>query len=666
MFLKHSVFILSLFSLTCQAQVTDDWQEASRQWLETEDVNVSAIEDIFEHLSEKAEHPINLNQATREELEQLSFLTEQQVEQLLKYVSRYGPMRSFSELQMLTTLDRERRQLLKYFTYVGEASPKDNSIRLDSVIRHGKQQLMFTGKIPLYERKGDQNGYLGYKYRHTLRYQFNYHERVKFGFTGAQDAGEPFFSNRNRWGYDHYSYYLQFKNIGRIENLCLGMFRIHLGMGLISNGGFSLGKLATLQSLGHSISSLRPHSSRSTEGYLQGVATTIRLYKNWQLTVFTSFRPLDATLNKDSTAKTLYYSNYHRTTTEMAKKNNTHELDLGGSIGWRKGTLFARVNFMFTHLDRQLHPQKENTSYRKYAAEGNDFGNMSIDYGYTNTRLSFSGETAVNRQGAMATIHQLSYRLSHTFTFLALHRYYDMKYTALHAQSFSEGSNIQNEHGIYLGVTWQPSYNTTVNWYADYAHFSWLRYQASMPSDAFDTMLYARTLLENSWRIEGRYRLHIRQKDNQEKTMLLNRTEQQVRLLLNYDSPFNLSLKTQFDGISVSYKGKDRGWMLSEQAVYAWRWLQLSANIAYFHTDNYEGRLYLYERSLLYEFSSLMLYGRGLRYALMTRADISKHLMVTAKIGVTNYFDRSVISSGLQQINGSSMSEVDIQIRWKF
>ena len=148
--------------------------------------------------------------------------------------------------------------------------------------------------------------------------------------------------------------------------------------------------------------------------------------------------------------------------------------------------------------------------------------------------------------------------------------------------------------------------------------------------------------------------------------MLLNRTEQRVRLALNYNSPNNLSLKTQFDGISVSYKGKDRGWMLSEQAVYAWRWLQLSANIAYFHTDNYESRLYLYERPLLYEFSSLMLYGRGLRYALMTRADISKHLMVTAKIGVTNYFDRSVISSGLQQINGSSMSEVDIQIRWKF
>lgn len=663
--LKISFILSLLFSLTCKAQDTNDWQEAFNQWVETEDVESSSIEDIFDVLSEKAEHPINLNQITREELKQLPFLTGQQVEQLLEYINRYGPIRSFSELMMLTSLDSERRQLLKYFVYIGEPPQNDNKFRLNSVFKYGKQQLMFTGRIPMYERKGDQNGYLGYPYRHTLRYQFNYHERVKFGLTGAQNAGEPFFSNNNKFGYDHYSYYLQLKDLGRIENLCMGMYRVQLGMGLIINGGFYLGKNATLQSMGRSTATLRVHSSRSTEGYLQGVATTIRLSKQWRITSFASYRPLEATLNKDSTARTLYYSNYHRTPTEIEKKNNTHEYDLGGCIEWRKGTLYARANILYTRFDRSLHPQKENTPYRLYAAEGNDFINMSIDYGYTNAKLSFSGETAINRQGAFATIHQFSYRFYHELTLIALHRYYDKKYTALHAKSFCEGSSIQNEHGIYGGLSWQPSNKLTFNWYADYVHFAWKRYQVSLPSDAFDTMILARTLLGNKWRIEGRYRLHIRQKDNQEKTMLLNRTEQRIRLLLNYNSLFNLSLKTQFDGISVAYKEKDRGWMLSEQAVYAWRWLQLSANVAYFHTDNYESRLYLYERSLLYDFSSLMLYGKGLRYALMTRADISKHLMLIAKIGVTDYFDRSVISSGLQQINGSSMTDVDIQIMWK-
>jgi hypothetical protein len=665
-FRQTLLVFISLFSLTGFSQTTNQWEEAFRQWVEAENMESSSLEELYDILSERVEQPINLNQATREELEQLPFLTAQQVEQLLEYTDRYGPIRSFGELQMLTAFDTERRQLLMYFTYVGESAFKDNRLRLDSVIRHGKQQLLLTGKIPLYTRKGDDSDYLGQRYRHTFRYQFNYHDCVKFGVTGAQDPGEPFFANQNRWGYDHYSYYLQIKDVGRIQNLCLGMYRVQLGMGLIINGGFYLGKLATLQSMGRSTAILRPHSSRSTEGYLQGVATTIRLHRNWELTAFASYRPLDATLNKDSTARTLYYSNYHRTTTEMAKKNNTHEIDLGGSIGWRKGTLYAHANILYTRLDRRLIPQKENAPYRCYAAEGKDFLNMSVDYGYTNVKFSFSGETAVNRQGALATIHQLSYRLSPAFSLMTLHRYYDKRYTALRSQSFSEGSGIQNEHGIYFGLTWQPSNKHTINWYADYTHFAWKRYQVSMPSDAFDTMISARTLFNSKWKLEGRYRLHIRQKDNTEKTMLSNYIEHRAHLRLYYDTTFGLSLQTQFDGISVSFREHARGWMTSEQASYQWRWLQLSANAVYFHTDNYESRLYLYERSVLYNFSSLMLYGKGLRYALMVRTDIGKHLLLIAKIGVTNYFDRARISSGLQEISGSSMAEVDMQVRWKF
>lgn len=666
MFLRFLFITFSLFALTCPAQTTRNWQEVFRQWIEDEDMESASWEELFEELSERAEHPINLNQATREELEQLPFLTPQQVEQLVSYVYRYGPIRSIGELQMLTSLDPERRHLLEFFVYIGAPLQPSSRLRIDSVLRHSKHQLTLTGRIPTYHRKGDNNAYLGYRYRHTLRYQLTYHERLKLGLTGAQDAGEPFFSNRNTLGYDYYSYYLQLRDIGRIENLCLGMYRVQLGMGLIMNGGFSLGKTAILQSFRPSTTVLHAHSSRSTTGYLQGIAATIRLQSHWHWTFFASYRPLDATLNKDSTARTLLTSSYHRTKTEIGKKNNTHEIDFGSSIGWHKGTLYAKANIVHTHLDRQLLPEKEKTLYRRYAAEGNNFLNISIDYGYTNTHLFLCGETAVNRQGAIAAIHQLSYRLSPALNMTILHRYYDKRYTSLHARSFSEGSSIQNEHGIYAGLIWQPSPRLTLNWYADYTHFPFARYQVSMPSDAFDTMLLARTLLYNKWKLEVRYRLHLRQKDNEERTWLINRTEHRARLRISHETHFGLSLQTQADGVFVSYHQHDKGWMASEQATYQWRWLQLSANAAYFHTDNYESRLYLYERPMLYELSSLMLYGKGIRYALMSRADIGKHLMLTAKIGSTNYFDRSKISSGYQEINGSSMTDIDIQVRWKF
>lgn len=663
--LRVLLLFITVSSLTCSAQDMADWEEALRQWADSEEAG-SALADAYDELSELAVHPINLNQAKREELEQLPFLTAQQIEELLAYIHRYGAIRSIGELQMISSLDSVRRQLLRFFVYIGEPMKSDNRLRIDSVFRHGKHQILATGKIPFYTRKGFREGYLGSRYQHSFRYQLTYQNRVKLGVTGANNAGEPFFADRNRWGYDHYSYYFQLKDIGRIDNLCIGMYRIQQGMGLVMNGGFYLGKLSTLESLGRSTATLRPHSSPSTKGYMRGIAATIRLHHHWQLTAFASYRPLDATLNKDSTARTLYYSNDHRTPTEISKKNNTHETDLGGSIGWRKGSLFIHTNILYTHLDRRLTPQKENTPYRRYAAEGKDFLNMSMDYGYTNARFSFSGETAFNREGALATIHQFSFSPYHPLKLMLLHRYYDKKYTALHALSFCEGSSIQNEHGVYLGLIWQPTPKLTINWYVDYAHFTWKRYQVSLPSDAFDTMIFARTLFNNRWRLEGRYRLHIRQKDNPEKTMLLNRIEHRVRLRLIYDSPIGLSLQSQFDGIDVTYKDHDKGFMLTEQVTYSWQRFQFSTNFAYFHTDNYESRLYLYERSVLYNFSSLMLYGKGIRYAFMARADMGRHLLLIAKLGVTNYFDRSKISSDLQEINHSSMADMDVQIRWKF
>jgi hypothetical protein len=58
-----------------------------------------------------------------------------------------------------------------------------------------------------------------------------------------------------------------------------------------------------------------------------------------------------------------------------------------------------------------------------------------------------------------------------------------------------------------------------------------------------------------------------------------------------------------------------------------------------------------------------MLYGKGIRYAFMTRTEIGKHLLMIVKFGVTNYFDRQKISSSWQEINGSSQTDIDIHLR---
>ena len=643
----------------------DSWQDDFRQWMTIEDMEEGYGEAMMEQLAEAAASPINLNQATREELEALPFLSANQVEEIVAYVYRYAPIRSIGELKMIGSLDFHTRQLLKHFVYVGPEKPRRVWPKLSDVARYGRHKLVASGKIPLYDRKGDVvsdgSGYMGYKYRHDIRYQFNYNDRIKFGLTAAQDGGEPFFSDKNRMGYDHYSYYLQLRNMGRLEQLNLGMYRVQMGMGLVMNTAFSLGKLATLQSMGRSTHMLTAHASRSQDNYLQGVAATIRVADHWRLTAFASYRPLDATLNEDGTARTLLHDGYHRTKTELSKKSNTHETDFGGSVGYRQGTFHVNLNMVYTHLNRQLIPQQ--VLYKRYAASGSDFTNVSMDYGYNTSRWGVSGETAVNHQGALATINSINFRATDALTLMLLHRYYDKRYTALHAKSFGEGSSVQNEHGAYLGAKWQPARTWLLQGYVDYAHFSFPRYQVSLPSDAFDALL-ATCYNGQKWNFEARYRMRIRQRDDSEKQRLLNQPEHRLRLRSTINLSSQLSLQSQADAVCT---WPDHVWqqgiMLSQHATWRWRWLTMDGHIGWFRTDSYDARLYQYERSVQYDFSFPAYYGHGLRHSLMLTAAVGPQLTAVIKYGTTNYFDRSTIGSGLQQIAQSSMTDILLQLR---
>ena len=637
-----------------------------------EDFDGTDVERIMEMLESIADHPINLNQATREQLEELPFLSARQVEDIMAYVFRYGPMRSLGELTMITSLDYYTRRLLGHFVIAGERLPEKVWPALENVKKFGKHKILLTAKIPCYERKGDQGSYLGYPYRHDVRYQFAYHDRIKFGLTAAQDAGEPFFANKNKWGYDHYSYYFQLRGMGRLEELNVGMYRVKYGMGLVMNTEFGLGKLATLQSFGRSSHVLTAHASRSSQDYLRGAAATVALSRSWGLTAFASYRPLDATLNDDGTARTIVTDGYHRTLTEMAKKNNTHLTDIGlrlsfrpsssGSLYRGNSTSYLNLNLLTSHFDRSLSPLK-STDYRLYAQEGSSFFNASLDYGYTNATLSASGETAMSQNGALATLNTLSWRANGELTLMFLHRYYDKRYTAFHARSFGEGAATQNEHGLYVGSSWTPSRSFFLQGYFDYAHFPWKRYMVSASSDALDALLLARVLY-NRCNFEGRYRFRLRQRDNTEKTFVQNRYEHRGRLLFRYSSD-KLSLQTQLDAVTLSGQINSRGIMLGQQAVWNYRWLRLSGNVGWFYTDDYDSRLYQYERSVRYDFSFPAYYGHGIRYSMMAQADLGR-LTMTAKLGVTNYFDRSVISSGLQQIDASSQTDLLFQFAYKF
>ena len=653
------VLLFMCFTCIVQAQSGHEWERYLNEVMTAEDAGSAAWEDTYDLLCELEQQPLDINQATREQLEQLPFLSAQQVEEMVEYLYRYGPMKSLGELRMIRSLDDGRRRLLTYFIFIGDRSQETGDSRLTARVLN---ELMATGRIPFYERKGDTGAYQGYPYRHWLRYQLTYGDQLKAGIVGSQDAGEPFFAGKNRLGYDYYSFYLQLNHWRRIETLVLGNFRVSMGMGLILNNSFGLGKVSMLQNMGRPTSTVRAHSSRSSDGYLQGAAATVNITKGLTATGFISYRAMDATLNKDGTAATIVTSGYHRTETELEKKNNLKNTTFGGNVRYQANGYHAGFNLVGTHLNRELKP---NTTalYRQYYAQGYDFLNVSADYGYVHHRFSVNGETALNRDGALATINSLSLQLGSEWSLMALYRFYSYRYTSLYANSYSDGGNVQNESGIYIGATWQPSPSWKLMAYTDYAYFPWAKYQISQSSHSWDQLLQV-SYSKKHWTFGGRYRLRIRQKDNDDKTALATRTEHRGRVSAEYSSVW--SSRTQVDFGFTSFKEHEKGLMVSETLGFTYHWLRLNGGLGWFHTDSYDSRVYLYELGPLYSYSITQFSGEGIRYWLMARANIGSHLMLTAKLGITNYFDRSTIGSSYQQINHSSQSDLDLQIRWKF
>lgn len=647
------------------------WQQLLSDLSSSEDFEHVAWQDYEEDLEEMAQHPVNLNTATREELERMPFLTASQVEDILFYIYRYGQLKSMSELTLISSIGWYQRQLMSCFFYVADDGSKPAFPSLKTIAQYGKHEVMGMLKVPFYERKGDASGtggYLGYPYKHGLRYLFRYGNSVKLGFVASQDAGEPFFGGRNTMGYDFYSFYLQVKNLGRWKNITLGRYRLNVGLGLILNNDFGFGKLSALTSLGRSSSCIIcGHSSRSSANYLQGAAATYTLLKGLELTGFLSYRQIDATLSADGGGiKTILKTGLHRTVNEIAKQKVASNTLVGGNISYRHQGWHIGGTAFYTSFSLPLTPNKSQL-YKRFAPEGNAFWNASISYGYISHRLTLSGETATGDCGSIATLNAASYLCSDHFTLMALHRFYSARYYSLFSNSFSEGSDVQDENGVYLGFTWIPALHWSITAYSDFAYFAWPKYQTRESTQSWDNLVNILFQPSRVLTVGGRFRY----KDK------AGTTTGRLRLYATI-SQKRWSAKTSFDYTmsqaesTMKNEGDElsKGYMVSEHIGWEWKWKQLKGTLrgclGYFHTSDFASRIYAYEPGLLYQMSFGSYYGEGIRYALVARSEIGSHLLLIAKLGTTDYFDRSHISSGLQEISRSSQTDLEIQVKWKW
>ena len=447
-----------------------------------EKISVDEYEDgedlspLLEELAALHEHPFNLNTATKDDLEQLPFLDGDEIEEILAYVYRYGPMQSLGELMLIEELDYQTRQFLTLFVYVENPVEEKEKLRLKTLLKGGRHEVTSRLDVPLYKRDGykipedevllknPNKVYLGNSLYHNIRYTYQYRNRLFWGFTAEKDAGEPFGSYGNK-AYDAYSFHFLLKDCGKLKALALGDYRLGFGEGLVVNSDFSLGK-STLFNMGDTRPAIKKFSSTSETSFFRGIAAAFR-FGRVDMSAFYSYLSTDATLRKDGTISSLKTDGLHRTLLELSKKHNVTEQSAGTDVTWNTGYFSLGATVFYQHFSRSF--SKGTELYRQYYPDGKDFLNAGLHYRWHRDRFSFSGETAFSSvYGGWATLNKAIYCFNHRYSMVALQRLFTYQYVGLRANSFSEGGAVRNESGFYTGVEASPLNELKLSAYVDY------------------------------------------------------------------------------------------------------------------------------------------------------------------------------------------------------
>lgn len=634
-------------------------------------VNSLNWENELEELSNRLQEPVNLNSATREQLEQFPFLSDIQIEHLLAYIYIHGQMETIYELQLVEELDRQTIQYLLPFVCI-KAINNEPAFRWKTMLkdagRYGKNEVLTRLDIPFYKRKGYEHTYLGPSVYNSVKYTFRYRDQLYAGGVAEKDAGEPFAALHNRYGYDYYSFYLLLQNCGRLKSLAVGNYRLSFGQGLVMSTDYLMGKTIYASSFNNRSAGIKRHSFTDEYNYFRGVATTVALTKRLSVSAFYSHRNMDGVVT-DGEITSVYKTGLHRSRKEADKKNLLTSQLTGGNVSYQQNHIRLGITGIYYVFNRPYEP--ELTGYSKYNIHGNHFYNLGIDYAYRWRRFSFQGETAIGKQG-WASLNRLQYSPVQDIQFMLIHRFYSYDYWAMYAHSFGEGSTVQNEQGYYVGLETTPFSHWRFFVSFDLFSFPWKKYRINKPSRGTDGLIQATFTPRTNLSMYLKYRYKQKERDltGSKGTLTLPIFHHQLRYRLNYSLNDVFSSRTTLDynHFHSQDRAATKGYQVTQMISSQLPWTRLFADVqgSYFCTDDYDSRVYVSEKGLLYTFYTPSFQGRGFRCAVRLRYELNKHWLFITKFGETIYLNRNEIGSGNDLIYGNKKADIQMQLRIKF
>lgn len=637
-----------------------------------------SLDDTYEDLLRLAESPFNINTCTREELEQLFFLSPFQIESLLYYRYSFGTIYTLYELQLVEGFDDETAHFLLPFVYVDASVQEPSSLSLANAFRYGKQQLLARTDYTLQKKVGytplatPSNRYLGNPFYTQLRYQYS-SKFVSLGVSMEKDAGEPFDFVQNK-GFDFYSAHAFVSSLWKFKHLAIGQYKLNFGQGLVVQSSPRFGRSSIFSNTlyGEGISK---SASVSEFDYFRGIAATF-VQDKWMISSFYSHTPIDGTIELDENAQPTISSiktdGLHRTESDFEKKHLAYQTVAGGNVHYQFPFIKIGATAVSYQLDKPLIPSVK--PYNMYYFSGTHHYNVGIDYRARIHQFQLAGEIALDKNTAFAQLHSLAFQPISRFGLTALYRHYAPNYVAPLAKAYMQNSSSSNEEGLFLGTEILPFKKWKVTAYLDVFSFPWLRYLVNAPSQGYQGFLQTQYMPNRNATFLVQYKTSSKQQNMGEEDspapMLGTANKQEWRMQMDVKMLHRIFLKTavQTTHFDTDVQSSTYGLLMYQDVGYEFANPALSLYVRYsiFDAENYDNRLYAYERDVLYAFAVPMYYGQGRRVYLNLRYKPMPALSCYFKIAHTYYTNRQEIGSGGETIAGNRKTDVRLLLNWRF
>ncbi len=591
-------------------------------------------EEDLQKLQHFRRHPLRLNEADAEMLSVFPFLTPVQIEQFILYRSLLGPLMEVYELQAVPYWDGTTIRRLMPFIVV---EPPGTAVkRWGEQWRKAEEQLLVrvTSSAALmlrYQRKSDLLG---------------------INLVVEKDAGERWWQGKK--GVAFASGHISLRGQGMVREWIIGDYLVNLGQGLVLWQGRGLYKNSASVMVKKQRALAQPYRSTDENRFMRGTAVLLGKAHIRGL-AFASYHRVDANLVSDSVfdiphVSSLLYSGLHRSDAEWADRDALAVVSGGVAAQFQKDRFTMGLHAVRHHLEFPILKRAE--PYNLFAQQGKDFTATGIHGSYGWGGVHVFGEFAWSN-GQLAGLAGIMTALHKNIDLALLYRNAGRAYHAWGASAFTEGAEVNNEEGIYLGISWRISQGLTMDAYTDRFRFPWLRYRVNGPSEGFEH------LMQITWKPNKQTRLFCRfsqleKAENESAPAILRKSLSTGRSAFRLHLERNLDNRWEWRGrieLSSATRGdgfRANGFMAYLECHWLWKFRSLAGNLRWsvFDVSDYSARIYAYEADVMYYSTIPASFGRGMQAYLNIRWPVTDKLNFYLKYsnvwkgGIANSFIR--------------------------